>query len=59
MIRISKMIFGFLVVEHVLSFFLCRKSVDAAGREVWLTNGTYWKLRENPGFTNMKTLELW
>lgn len=51
--------FGFLVVEYVLSFVLCRKSVDAAGREVWLTNGTYWKLRENPGFTNMKNLELW
>ncbi|XP_060795878.1 oxysterol-binding protein-related protein 7 [Neoarius graeffei] len=43
--------------HHIPRFF--RKSVDAAGREVWLTNGTYWKLRENPGFTNMKTLELW
>lgn len=59
MIRISIMIFRFLVVEHVHSFVLCRKSVDAAGREVWLTNGTYWKLRENPGFANMKNLELW
>ncbi|XP_062859831.1 oxysterol-binding protein-related protein 7 [Trichomycterus rosablanca] len=43
--------------EHIPRFF--RKSVDAAGREVWLTNGTYWKLRENPGFTNIKNVELW
>ncbi|XP_060714637.1 oxysterol-binding protein-related protein 7 isoform X2 [Tachysurus vachellii] len=43
--------------QHIPRFF--RKSVDAAGREVWLTNGTYWKLRENPGFANMKNLELW
>ncbi|XP_053367239.1 oxysterol-binding protein-related protein 7 isoform X1 [Clarias gariepinus] len=42
---------------HMPRFF--RKSVDAAGKEVWLTNGTYWKLRENPGFSNMKNLELW
>uniref|UniRef100_A0A4W4ENQ5 Oxysterol-binding protein n=1 Tax=Electrophorus electricus TaxID=8005 RepID=A0A4W4ENQ5_ELEEL len=43
--------------EHIPRFF--RKSVDDAGREVWLTNGTYWKLRENPGFRKIKTLELW
>ncbi|KPP77729.1 oxysterol-binding protein-related protein 6-like, partial [Scleropages formosus] len=36
--------------EHVPRFF--RKSLDAAGREVWVTNGTYWKIRENPGFAN-------
>ncbi|XP_030629991.1 oxysterol-binding protein-related protein 7 [Chanos chanos] len=43
--------------EHVPRFF--RKTVDAAGREVWVTNGTYWKIRENPGFTNTENLELW
>ncbi|XP_028845461.1 oxysterol-binding protein-related protein 7 isoform X2 [Denticeps clupeoides] len=43
--------------EHVPRFF--RKSVDAAGRDVWVTNGTYWKLRENPGFSKMKNPELW
>ncbi|KAB5555566.1 hypothetical protein PHYPO_G00035650 [Pangasianodon hypophthalmus] len=43
--------------QHIPRFF--RKSIDAVGREVWLTNGTYWKLRENPGFMNMKNLELW
>ncbi|XP_056325096.1 oxysterol-binding protein-related protein 7 [Danio aesculapii] len=43
--------------EHIPRFF--RKSLDAAGREVWLTNGTYWKIRENPGFANANNLELW
>ncbi len=36
-----------------------RKALDAAGREVWLYNGTYWKIRDNPGFSNVKNLELW
>ncbi|XP_017551417.1 oxysterol-binding protein-related protein 7 isoform X2 [Pygocentrus nattereri] len=43
--------------EHIPRFF--RKSIDAAGRDVWVTNGTYWNLRENPGFANIKNLELW
>ncbi|XP_072523289.1 oxysterol-binding protein-related protein 7 [Salminus brasiliensis] len=43
--------------EHIPRFF--RKSIDTAGRDVWVTNGTYWKLRENPGFTNIKNVELW
>uniref|UniRef100_A0A8B9KWU0 Oxysterol-binding protein n=1 Tax=Astyanax mexicanus TaxID=7994 RepID=A0A8B9KWU0_ASTMX len=43
--------------EHIPRFF--RKSIDAAGREVWVTNGTYWKIRDNPGFANIKNLELW
>uniref|UniRef100_A0A673LKX9 Oxysterol-binding protein n=1 Tax=Sinocyclocheilus rhinocerous TaxID=307959 RepID=A0A673LKX9_9TELE len=43
--------------EHIPRFF--RKTLDAAGREVWLYNGTYWKIRENPGFVNVKNLELW
>ncbi|XP_012670024.2 oxysterol-binding protein-related protein 7 isoform X2 [Clupea harengus] len=43
--------------DHVPRFF--RKTVDAAGREVWMTNGSYWKLRENPGFANIKNVELW
>ncbi|KAK7122554.1 hypothetical protein R3I94_019608 [Phoxinus phoxinus] len=43
--------------EHIPRFF--RKSLDAAGREVWLYNGTYWKIRENPGFPNVKNLDLW
>lgn len=36
-----------------------RKSVDEAGREVWLFNDTYWKLRKEPGFANTENLDLW
>ncbi|TRY86543.1 hypothetical protein DNTS_002566 [Danionella cerebrum] len=43
--------------DHIPRFF--RKSLDAAGREVWLFNGTYWKIRENPGFANVANMELW
>ncbi|XP_030610554.1 oxysterol-binding protein-related protein 7 isoform X2 [Archocentrus centrarchus] len=43
--------------EHVPRFF--KKSKDSSGRDVWLTNGTYWKLRENPGFANLENLTLW
>ncbi|XP_031430713.1 oxysterol-binding protein-related protein 7-like isoform X2 [Clupea harengus] len=43
--------------EHVPRFF--KKELDEAGREVWVTNGTYWKVRENPGFANTDNLDLW
>ncbi|XP_029015247.1 oxysterol-binding protein-related protein 7-like isoform X2 [Betta splendens] len=43
--------------EHVPRFF--RKDVDEAGREVWLYNGTYWKLRKEPGFAHTDNLHLW
>ncbi|KAI1887138.1 hypothetical protein AGOR_G00203040 [Albula goreensis] len=43
--------------EHIPRFF--RKTLDAAGREVWLSNGTYWKIRENPGFMHTENLDLW
>ncbi|KAK2820699.1 hypothetical protein Q5P01_023658 [Channa striata] len=43
--------------EHVPRFF--KKAKDSCGRDVWLTNGTYWKLRENPGFANIEDLVLW
>ncbi|CAM4635629.1 unnamed protein product [Leuciscus chuanchicus] len=43
--------------EHVPRFFI--KTLDHAGREVWVTNGTYWKIRENPGFASTGNLELW
>uniref|UniRef100_A0A3B3R4Q9 Oxysterol-binding protein n=1 Tax=Paramormyrops kingsleyae TaxID=1676925 RepID=A0A3B3R4Q9_9TELE len=43
--------------EHIPRFF--KKSLDAAGREVWLTNGTYWEIRENPGFSHTKNPDLW
>ncbi|KAM3597784.1 uncharacterized protein V6R79_009200 [Siganus canaliculatus] len=43
--------------EHVPRFF--RKTLDDAGREVWVYNGTYWDVRENPGFANTENLDLW
>lgn len=43
--------------EHIPRFF--RKALDEAGREVWLYNGTYWKLRKEPGFANTENLNLW
>ncbi|XP_070703537.1 oxysterol-binding protein-related protein 7-like [Pempheris klunzingeri] len=43
--------------EHIPRFF--RKSLDEAGREVWLSNETYWKLREDPGFAKTENLDLW
>lgn len=41
------------------SFFFFRKAKDHCGRDVWLTNDTYWKLRENPGFANTENITLW
>ncbi|PWA21467.1 hypothetical protein CCH79_00003333 [Gambusia affinis] len=32
--------------EHIPRFF--KKAKDSCGRDVWLTNGTYWKLRDDP-----------
>ncbi|XP_051795808.1 oxysterol-binding protein-related protein 7 isoform X1 [Acanthochromis polyacanthus] len=43
--------------DHVPRFF--KKAKDACGRDVWLSNGTYWKLRENPGFANVENIILW
>ncbi|XP_077358451.1 oxysterol-binding protein-related protein 7 isoform X2 [Festucalex cinctus] len=43
--------------EHVPAFF--KKAKDSCGRDVWLTNGTYWKLREDPGFANLPCITLW
>ncbi|RVE59910.1 hypothetical protein OJAV_G00193580 [Oryzias javanicus] len=43
--------------EHVPRFF--KKAKDSSGQDVWLTNGTYWELRENPGFANLDNVTLW
>ncbi|XP_047194344.1 oxysterol-binding protein-related protein 7 isoform X3 [Hippoglossus stenolepis] len=43
--------------EHVPRFF--KKAKDSCGRDVWLTNRTYWKLRENPGFAKTQNITLW
>ncbi|XP_070707814.1 oxysterol-binding protein-related protein 7 [Pempheris klunzingeri] len=43
--------------EHIPRFF--KKAKDSCGRDVWLTNGTYWRLREDPGFANVENITLW
>lgn len=43
--------------EHQPRFF--KPATDSSGRDVWLTNGTYWKLRENPGFAKIPNMDLW
>eukprot|EP00066_Takifugu_rubripes_P000537 XP_003961132.1 PREDICTED: oxysterol-binding protein-related protein 7 [Takifugu rubripes] len=43
--------------DHVPRFF--KKSTDSCGRDVWITNETYWKLRENPGFSCLENPQLW
>ncbi|KAM8836225.1 oxysterol-binding protein-related protein 7 isoform 3-T3 [Spinachia spinachia] len=43
--------------EHVPRFF--RKAKDSCGRDVWLSNESYWKLRENPGFANTENITVW
>uniref|UniRef100_A0A3B3Z295 Oxysterol-binding protein n=1 Tax=Poecilia mexicana TaxID=48701 RepID=A0A3B3Z295_9TELE len=43
--------------EHIPRFF--KKAKDSCGRDVWLTNGTYWKLRDDPGFSNLANTVLW
>ncbi|XP_010872929.4 oxysterol-binding protein-related protein 7 isoform X2 [Esox lucius] len=43
--------------EHMPRFF--RNEVDAAGNEIWLSNDTYWKIRERPGFAKVENPDLW
>lgn len=43
--------------EHVARFFY--KTVNDSGQEVWLYNGTYWNIRDNPGFAATENLDLW
>lgn len=40
-------------LEHQPRFF--RKSTD----DTWMTNGTYWQLRKDPGFTKLDSPILW
>uniref|UniRef100_A0A8C6M1U5 Oxysterol-binding protein n=1 Tax=Nothobranchius furzeri TaxID=105023 RepID=A0A8C6M1U5_NOTFU len=43
--------------EHTPRFF--RKAKDSSGRDVWLNTGTYWELRQNPGFAKLENITLW
>ncbi|XP_020641206.3 oxysterol-binding protein-related protein 7 isoform X2 [Pogona vitticeps] len=44
-------------ILHQARFF--RRQVDASGKESWVANSTYWKLRVEPGFSNMDSAVLW
>ncbi|KAH0626791.1 hypothetical protein JD844_001999 [Phrynosoma platyrhinos] len=44
-------------ILHQARFF--RRQMDANGKESWLSNSTYWKLRAEPGFSNMDSAVLW
>ncbi|XP_013913638.1 PREDICTED: oxysterol-binding protein-related protein 7 isoform X2 [Thamnophis sirtalis] len=44
-------------IFHQARFF--RRQVDANGKESWVSNNTYWKLRTEPGFSNMDSAVLW
>ncbi|KAL8176063.1 UNVERIFIED_CONTAM: Oxysterol-binding protein- protein 7, partial [Gekko kuhli] len=44
-------------ILHQARFF--RRQVDANSKESWVSNGTYWKLRTEPGFSNMDSAVLW
>ncbi|XP_068439850.1 oxysterol-binding protein-related protein 7 isoform X2 [Clinocottus analis] len=43
--------------EHVPRFF--KRAKDSSGRDVWLSNDSYWRLRENPGFSRTKNISVW
>ncbi|XP_072229711.1 oxysterol-binding protein-related protein 7 [Leuresthes tenuis] len=43
--------------EYAPRFF--KKAKDSCGRDVWLANGTYWELREEPGFAHIQNPTLW
>ncbi|XP_064380728.1 oxysterol-binding protein-related protein 7 isoform X2 [Dromaius novaehollandiae] len=44
-------------IAHQARFF--RRLTDAGGRESWVTNNTYWKLRLDPGFAHLDSAVLW
>ncbi|XP_075313323.1 oxysterol-binding protein-related protein 7 [Odontesthes bonariensis] len=43
--------------EYAPRFFT--KAKDSCGRDVWIANGTYWVLREKPGFAHVENPTLW
>lgn len=36
-----------------------RRQTDSSGKEWWVTNNTYWRLRAEPGYGNMDGAVLW
>uniref|UniRef100_UPI00398EC231 oxysterol-binding protein-related protein 6-like isoform X2 n=1 Tax=Pristiophorus japonicus TaxID=55135 RepID=UPI00398EC231 len=35
------------------------KTIDTSGKESWMSNGTYWELRKDPGFSKVDNPVLW
>ncbi|KAK2111769.1 Oxysterol-binding protein- protein 7 [Saguinus oedipus] len=44
-------------IIHQARFF--RRQTDSSGKEWWVTNNTYWRLRAEPGYGNMDGAVLW
>ncbi|XP_043931249.1 oxysterol-binding protein-related protein 6 isoform X2 [Protopterus annectens] len=44
-------------IQYEPRFF--RKTFDINQREVWVSNGSYWELRKDPGFSKLERLRLW
>ncbi|XP_072435227.1 oxysterol-binding protein-related protein 6 isoform X2 [Chiloscyllium punctatum] len=36
-----------------------KKVLDSNQRESWMSNGTYWELRKDPGFSKLENIALW
>lgn len=36
-----------------------RRQTDSSGKEWWVTNNTYWRLRAEPGYGNLDGAVLW
>lgn len=45
--------------DPLLPFPIHRRLMDASGKESWVTNNTYWKLRLDPGFAHLDSAVLW
>ncbi|XP_070249415.1 oxysterol-binding protein-related protein 7 [Myotis yumanensis] len=44
-------------IVHQARFF--RRQTDGSGKEWWVTNNTYWRLRAEPGYGNLDGAVLW
>ncbi|KAB1265211.1 Oxysterol-binding protein-related protein 7 [Camelus dromedarius] len=44
-------------IVHHARFF--RRQTDSSGKEWWVTNNTYWRLRAEPGYGNLDGAVLW
>uniref|UniRef100_A0A8C3PFW5 Oxysterol-binding protein n=1 Tax=Chrysemys picta bellii TaxID=8478 RepID=A0A8C3PFW5_CHRPI len=46
-------------IFHQARFFRYRQQTDPGGKESWVSNDTYWKLRAEPGYANLDSPVLW